>query len=507
MPYIHFTDDQKLRANSVDLVEFLRLQGERLIPSGRDKRLASDHSVTVRGNRWYDHAVEQGGGAISFVQHFYNLTYPEAVTRLLGGEQGIIYEPASRQEPEPPKAFELPPANKDMRRVYAYLMKQRLISREVLNTFAKAGLIYESCEHSKDKAKEYHNAIFVGHDEQGVPRHAHKKGLYTEGKRYRGNVTGCDPRYSFHYTGTSSLLYVFEAPIDLLSYITLHPDSWQEHSYVALCGTSEHALLWMLDQNPHIHVVNLCLDHDEAGIEAVGRITEILQGRGSYEVEQELSTHKDWNADLIALHNLPTEPAEEHPQLIAAVPICKRIGEASAKADPQKALYSIPALLQKCKNNLHWGRFDEAADCMEAASVLALAAALREYHQLGNDISPEQGTDILRKQLHPHQNRGSLKNRPDEIAMELQGILSKSKITGIRSREEKEHLADAWMGLAVSCAKVSVRIEADQIKQQKAGEENSVRRQSEGTKPETETTWQKTKDAGQMTGPNLQQGG
>ena len=35
MPYIHFTEDQKLRANSVDLVEFLRRQGEKLISSAR----------------------------------------------------------------------------------------------------------------------------------------------------------------------------------------------------------------------------------------------------------------------------------------------------------------------------------------------------------------------------------------------------------------------------------------------------------------------------------------
>ena len=75
MPYIHFTDEQKLRANSVDLVEFLRRQGEKLIPSGRDKRLASDHSITVRGNEWYDHEAEEGGGPISFVQTFYGLSY------------------------------------------------------------------------------------------------------------------------------------------------------------------------------------------------------------------------------------------------------------------------------------------------------------------------------------------------------------------------------------------------------------------------------------------------
>ena len=74
MPYIHFTEDQKLRANSVDLVEFLRRQGEKLISSGQDKRLTSDHSITVHGHEWYDHAAERGGHAISFVQNFYGLT-------------------------------------------------------------------------------------------------------------------------------------------------------------------------------------------------------------------------------------------------------------------------------------------------------------------------------------------------------------------------------------------------------------------------------------------------
>ena len=47
--YIHFTKEQKERAANVDLESFLRQRGEKLLPSGRDKRLARDHSVTVRG--------------------------------------------------------------------------------------------------------------------------------------------------------------------------------------------------------------------------------------------------------------------------------------------------------------------------------------------------------------------------------------------------------------------------------------------------------------------------
>ena len=67
--YIHFTEEQKQRAAAVDLEEFLRFRGEKLIPSGREKRLAKDHSVTVRGNKWFDHSKREGGYAISFVQH------------------------------------------------------------------------------------------------------------------------------------------------------------------------------------------------------------------------------------------------------------------------------------------------------------------------------------------------------------------------------------------------------------------------------------------------------
>lgn len=299
MPYIHFTEEQKLRANSVDLVEFLRRQGEKLIPSGRDKRLASDHSITVRGNEWYDHAAERGGHAISFVQNFYGLTYPEAVTRLLNGEQGEVYVPAEKKEKGPPKEFALPPSNQAMRRVYAYLLQQRHISREVLSTFAQKGLIYESRELSIDQTKVYHNAVFVGFDEHGVPRHGHKRGLYTMGQSYRGNIEGSDPRHSFHYLGGDDTLYVFEAPIDLLSYLSLFPEGWQEHNYVACCGTSSIPVLEMLRQLPQLRQVYLCLDNDAAGHAASARMTKLLEERG-ISAERLVPQQKDWNDDLKA---------------------------------------------------------------------------------------------------------------------------------------------------------------------------------------------------------------
>ena len=402
----------------------------------------------------------------------YGLSYPEAMIRLLGGEQGVVYEASPRKKEPEPKEFALPPAGESMRRVYAYLLKQRFISREVLNTFVSQRLIYESCEKSKDNTKEYHNAVFVGFDEHGVPRHAHKRGVYTHGKSYRGNVSGCDPRYSFHWTGSSDRLYVFEAPIDLLSFLTLYPQDWQKHSYVALCGTSEHAMLWMLEQNPQIRKVALCLDHDEAGIEASGQHEDTLRERGIAAAPLR-SQYKDWNADLKALHGLPAEPAEEHPQLLAADPICQRIGAAvsSGVAKPEQAEQKLPILLQDYKNHLHQGRFDRAMDAMELAAAMALSSALREFRQMGKVVSPQQGAERLRQSIQPHHNRGSLKNRADEIAMELQRILAQKASAGICGRESKESLAYRWLELAASCAKVPIRYEADQIKQRQKEEQ------------------------------------
>lgn len=291
MPYIHFTEEQKMRAASVDLEEFLKYRGEGLTRSGRDKRLKSDHSITVRGNEWYDHATEKGGGSISFVQMFYGLDFSDAVSLLLGGEQGIVYPKAKEKKVEPPKPFELPPKNQDMRRVYAYLLKQRHIAHDVISAFAKAGTLYEDAK--------YHNCVFVGVDENGVARHAHKRSTNSYGESFRINVDGCDPRYSFHHIGDSGRLYAFEAPIDLLSFLTLYPRNWQRHSYVALCGTSGIPIHWILEQYPYHQNTIFCLDRDKAGQAATKRLQAELQ-EGGHQSGVLLPVYKDWNEDVCA---------------------------------------------------------------------------------------------------------------------------------------------------------------------------------------------------------------
>lgn len=460
--YVHFTDEQKYLANNVDLADFLTRQGEKLIASGREKRLASDHSITVRGNEWYDHAIEKGGYAIDFVRQFYNISFPEAVTMLLGGEQGQCYQPADQKKQEPKKLFALPTTHTDMRRVYAYLVKSRLIDREVVSFFAKHKLLYESCEKSKDGTKEYHNAVFVGFDENGVARHAHKRGLYTEGKGFKGNVDGCLPQYSFHHTGRDNMLFVFEAPIDMLSYITLHTQNWQNHSYVCLCGVSEHAMLKMLELHPNLSHVVLCLDNDPAGIEACEKYYDLLSKMG-IQCGRVKSKFKDWNEDIKAAHGFYAIPAEPHPQYLLRDMVCADLqnGLRSGKTDCSANLLSVA--LQDVRIYQHSGQFSEAEDALRDILCRSVSAAARAYHQA------DHCRDLATVQAHlyygfkAYENRGQFQMRLDALDKDIMSLRGFARVL---TATEKEQLAQRYESISAHCLKAIILMEQHQQKQE-----------------------------------------
>ena len=85
--FIYFTPEEKARAQNTDLVSLLRTRGERPVRSGREFRPPNDPSVTVRGNKWFDHSARVGGYAVSFVQRYYRLPYQEAVFAFAGQKE------------------------------------------------------------------------------------------------------------------------------------------------------------------------------------------------------------------------------------------------------------------------------------------------------------------------------------------------------------------------------------------------------------------------------------
>ena len=90
MPYIPYTDEQKLLANSVDLPEFLRMRGKTLERAGREYKLiyhdesGKHDSITISGSQWYDHKNQIGGGPIKFMREHYGMNFQEAMQALLG---------------------------------------------------------------------------------------------------------------------------------------------------------------------------------------------------------------------------------------------------------------------------------------------------------------------------------------------------------------------------------------------------------------------------------------
>ena len=298
--YIHFTEQQKTQARQTDIAELLRSQGETLKRSGSESEwMDGGQKVTIRGNLWYHQYEQVGGDAVDFVRRFYNKSYPEAMEYLLGGSGGTLAVSPSVQKEEKP--FVLPPKNDNMRRVFAYLLNCRGIDREVLYAFVHKGMIYESAD--------YHNAVFVGFDSNGNAKHAHKRGTGSESS-YKGNVSGSQPEYSFHWSGQSDTLYLFEAPIDMLSFISMQKEGWRQHSYAASCSVSDRVLFQMLKDNPNIRQVVLCLDSDEPGQTAAKRIADKLFVQGTAS-EILVPVHKDWNEDLLTAVSLSISKEQE----------------------------------------------------------------------------------------------------------------------------------------------------------------------------------------------------
>lgn len=467
--FVYFTDEQKQRANEVDLEDFLSRQGEKLLRSGGEKRLASDHSITVRGNRWYDHAAETGGCAIDFVQMHYNSTFPEAVTLLLGGEQGQAYRASEPEREKEQKPFALPEANTDMRRAYAYLTKTRCLDREVVSAFAREKLIYEDAK--------YHNVVFVGYDAGGTARHAHKRGSYTKGDAFKGNVDGSDPRYSFRHLGKGNTVYVFEAPIDMLSFITLHPKGWQENSYVALNGISAHAMLQVLDDHPQTDTVVLCLDHDPAGIENSFRLADaVKERRQDVRVKMLQPANKDWNEDLKAQNGMEPIPAKEHPGIAECRAWCETLKQTAegislkyATAEYLKRYHC--EMYQTLKKGTGMEQLEDAFDG-DGLILAGVAVRIMERYgrELGMDAAPGQIIDNLCGRYRPHKDKGNLKSRLVDMQNAFESVMACFAGTGPGTGEEKETLIKKCVGLTMECIRAHIFVaEKLQVQKQEGG--------------------------------------
>ena len=440
MPYIPFTEEEKMTANSVDLADFLRMRGEKLERAGREYKLiysddsGSHDSITIRGSTWFDHKNQTGGGAIKFMQYHYGMDFPTAVQELLGQRVTSLSSVPlkSTKQSEKQKDFRLPEANDNMHRVFAYLIKQRFIAPEAITHFAKRKLLYED--------KEHHNAVFVGADENGVPRQAHKRGTTTFGKSFRQTVEGSDTKYSFAHFGESGKLFIFEAPIDMLSYLTLYPENWQEHSYIAMNGVYENAVLTALKGHSNLSEIVICTDNDVGGIDSADRLSDILKEKGYADIKRILPINKDWNEDLKQLNGADFLPAVPHK--IKEGYHCQAENLEYLKCRPDKLKSQIYATF---KNN----QYRYLAEYALAGSAFFIAGK-------SENVMFDKLKCKLKSDYRSYADKGRTAQKQRNLSNSVQAVMQNLKQTA-RTREQSIQTAKLLFQLADN----AVRLEAE----------------------------------------------
>ena len=460
MPYIPFTDEQKVLANSVDLAEYLRMRGEKLERAGIEHKLiyydssGRHDSITLRGSTWFDHKNQIGGGAIKFMQEFYDMDFQIAVQELLGQRvTPLSHSPPKAIAKEEKKEFRLPQANTNMHRVYAYLIKQRFIAPEVITHFAKQHTLYED--------KEHHNAVFVGIDENGVPRQASKRSTNSYGNSFRITCQGSDTRYSFAHFGESKRLYVFEAPIDMMSFLTLYPNDWQKHSYIAMNGVYENAVLTALKNHSNLREIVLCVDNDEGGIEAVDRLRDILTENGYTDVKRLAPKFKDWNEVLKAKNGVKALPAVPH----------KRKEEYLHQIDSLKYLRCRPdKLTSQIYATFKNGQYRYLAEYALAGSAFFMP----KTEQINSECKAfVQLQRKLKGSYKPYTDKGRKALKLRNLQDCVQEVLHDLKQTA-RTREQSVNTAKLLYRLAGSALRLNVEDTLSELTQEQSESEDIV---------------------------------
>lgn len=441
MPYIPFTEEQKVLANSVDLEQFLRMRGEKLERVGREHKLiyydgsGKHDSITLRGSTWFDHKNQVGGGAIKFMQEFYDMDFQTAVQELLGQTvTPLSHSPPKATPKEEKKEFSLPEANSNMHRVFAYLIKQRFISPDIITYFAKHHTLYED--------KEHHNAVFVGTDENGIPRQAHKRSTNSFGKTFRITCEGSDTRYSFSHFGKSEKLFVFEAPIDMMSFLTLYPQDWQKNSYIAMNGVYENAVLTALKNHSNLNEIVLCVDNDEGGIEAVDRLRDILNENGYTDVKRIAPKFKDWNECLKAQNGVEPLSAIPHKRKEEYLKEVSELGY--LKCRPDKLTSQIYATFKN-------GQYKYLAEYALAGSAFFMPKSERINSEC-KAFARLQGK--LRSSYKPYADKGKKAQKQKTLQDCVQEVLRDLKQTA-RTREQSINTAKLLYQLADNAVRLS----------------------------------------------------
>lgn len=273
-----------------------------LVKNGRTDYYHRDHdSLHFSNGKWYWWSQGKGGtSALDYLIIVEGYEFKEACNYL--SELMNVSAPVTTYyHPKPTKPFELPVKDKNNDLVIRYLCEVRKIDKGIVDDFISKGMIYQSAN--------FKNAVFVGYDKD-KPAYAFKRSIF---KNFKLDHAGSNKAFSFNYTNPESdVLHVFEAAIDLLSYMTLlkmDEKDYTKFDYLSLAGASDKiaikseadipiALKAYLERNPNIKTIIFHLDNDEVGRGATSKIISILNLKYRC-IDEHPTSYKDVNDELI----------------------------------------------------------------------------------------------------------------------------------------------------------------------------------------------------------------
>ena len=298
MPQVSKEEIQSAR--QMDLLTYLqRYEPNELVRVSKDTYCTREHdSLKISNGKWYWFSRSIGSStALDYLIHVKGYSLPAAVETILG--RSLEKPPVSYKQPDrSSRILRLPPRNENPRKVTAYL-RSRGIHPAIIDFCYRNDLLYEGMP--------YHNAVFIGYDEKGIPRYAALRGTAS---KYKGEATGSDKQYSFNIPAAkeSTTLHLFEAAIDLLSYATMEYRAgrdWRKDHLLSLAGvfiTKREdvvpvAVERYLKVHPKIDTIILHLDRDVIGR---GAAQGIINGLGKqYAIHDELPEYgNDMNDTL-----------------------------------------------------------------------------------------------------------------------------------------------------------------------------------------------------------------
>lgn len=311
---MNFVSRERLdRAKQMDLLTYLQSyeSNELVRLSGNVYSTKTHDSLKISNGKWCWWSRNIGGrSALDYLIKVKGITLPDAVT-LIDGRIADTQPAIIRQNSEKSANFYLPERNENNAKVKSYL-DGRGIHSVVIDYCLKTYRLYED--------KRFHNAVFVGFDNENKPRYASVRG--TNAQRFMGEVSGSDKHFSFAISSKeqSNTLHLFESAIDLLSFATLElleGKDFISENKLSLAGIYQPrkdvnytnipmALEQFLFDHAYIKTIKLHLDNDIPGREAAKALMYIL--KKDFEVIDEPPIKgKDFNDQLKALVGIETK--------------------------------------------------------------------------------------------------------------------------------------------------------------------------------------------------------